>query len=93
MEEINSDKIKKAKIAVGIPSLNETDSISYIAKQADAGLQKYFKNKKAAISTLATTLSTRPTEFFCPSKQKLRRFIFQPRAILGEICGFLPEAG
>jgi glycosyltransferase involved in cell wall biosynthesis len=49
MEEINPGKIEKAEIAVGIPSLNEADSISYVVKQVDAGLQKYFKNKKAVI--------------------------------------------
>ena len=68
MEEINSDKIEKAEIAVGIPSLNEADSISYVVKQVDAGLQKYFKNKKAVIINADNNSPDKTGRVFCSSK-------------------------
>ena len=49
MIENNPEKIKKAKIVVGIPSFNEADSIAFVAKQVDKGLQKYFSQKTAVI--------------------------------------------
>lgn len=49
MLKINSDKIRKAEIAIAIPSYNEADSISYVARSVDKGLQRHFKNKKAVI--------------------------------------------
>jgi len=49
MTEENPDKIKKADIVVGIPSLNEADSISWVTKQVDEGLSNYFPHQKAVI--------------------------------------------
>ena len=36
-------------IIVGIPSYNEADSISYVVRQADEGLTKYFPHKSCKI--------------------------------------------
>ncbi len=49
MIEDNPDKIKKAEIVVGIPSLNEADNIAFITRQVDRGLTKYFGRQKAVI--------------------------------------------
>ncbi len=49
MIEDNPDKIKKAEIVVGIPSLNEADNIAFVTKQVDRGLTKYFGRQKAVI--------------------------------------------
>lgn len=49
MIEINPEKIKKAEIVVGIPSLNEVDNIAFVTKLVDKGLQKYFSQKTALI--------------------------------------------
>jgi glycosyltransferase involved in cell wall biosynthesis len=46
---VNKSKIKKADIVVGIPSLNEADNISFVVKQVDKGLKKYFKDYKCVI--------------------------------------------
>ena len=46
---VNKDKIRKADIVVGIPSLNEADNIAFVVKQIDKGLVKYFKDYKAVI--------------------------------------------
>ena len=47
--EINPDGIKKAELVVCIPSYNEADSIAFPITQADQGLSKYFREKKAVI--------------------------------------------
>jgi len=49
MIENNPEKIKEAEIVVGIPSFNEADSIAFVTKQVDKGLQKYFSQKTAVI--------------------------------------------
>ncbi|MEJ2716270.1 MAG: glycosyl transferase [Deltaproteobacteria bacterium] len=47
--EENPDRISQADIIVGIPSYNESDSISFPTQQADAGLSKYFSGMKSVI--------------------------------------------
>ncbi|MCD5396331.1 MAG: hypothetical protein LR000_01535 [Candidatus Pacebacteria bacterium] len=49
MKEINPDNVKKADIAVGIPSFNEADNIAFVVKQIDKGLVEYFNQKSAVI--------------------------------------------
>ncbi len=49
MREINPQDIKKVDIAVAIPSLNEADSIAYVVRKVDIGLQKFFPKQKAVI--------------------------------------------
>jgi glycosyltransferase involved in cell wall biosynthesis len=48
-DEINPENIKKADMVVCIPSYNEADSIGYPTAQADKGLLKYFRDKRAVI--------------------------------------------
>ncbi len=47
--EINPDGVKRADLIVCIPSYNEADSIAFPITQADQGLSKYFRDKKAVI--------------------------------------------
>ncbi len=47
--EINPENVRKAEIAVCIPSYNEADSIGYPVTQADKGLKKFFPGKRAVI--------------------------------------------
>ncbi len=47
--EINPDGVKNAELIVCIPSYNEADSIAFPITQADQGLSKYFRDKKAVI--------------------------------------------
>ncbi len=49
MKIINPGDIAEAEIVIGIPSLNEADSIGFVAKQIDQGLRKYFSDKKSVI--------------------------------------------
>jgi len=39
----------KYNVVVGIPSYNESDSISYVTKTVDEGLGEYFPDKKSII--------------------------------------------
>lgn len=45
----NPDRVKRAEIVVGIPSYKESDSIGFVVKQVDAGLQKYFHSQDCVI--------------------------------------------
>jgi len=45
----NPDRIDSAEIVVGLPSYNESDSISYPTDIAAQGLSKYFFNKTSVI--------------------------------------------
>ncbi len=47
--EINPSGIKKVEMIVCIPSYKEADSIAFPTTQADEGLRKYFRDKKAVI--------------------------------------------
>jgi len=49
MRIINPDNINEAEIVIGIPSLNEADSIGFVVKQIDQGLGKYFSDRKSVI--------------------------------------------
>jgi len=46
---VNPQKIKKAEIVVGIPSLNEAERIGFVTRQIDLGLKKYFPDKECVI--------------------------------------------
>jgi len=47
--QYNPEGIKRAEMAVCIPSYNEADSISYPTTQVDKGLVKYFGDKSSVI--------------------------------------------
>jgi len=70
MEKINLSGIKKAEIAVCIPSFNERDNIGFVAFQIDKGLRKYFKNKKAVIINCDNNSPDGTKEFFLSLKTK-----------------------
>ena len=46
---VNQNKIKQADIVVGIPSYNEAERISFVIRQIDLGLKKYFPDKDCVI--------------------------------------------
>lgn len=45
----NPQNIKTADIVVGIPSLNEADSIGFVVEMMNKGLKKYYKKHKCVI--------------------------------------------
>ncbi|NIP29834.1 MAG: glycosyl transferase, partial [Candidatus Dadabacteria bacterium] len=48
-EIANPSKVKSADIVVGIPSLNEADSIYFPVEQASKGLSIYFPHESSVI--------------------------------------------
>ncbi|MFH1523245.1 MAG: glycosyltransferase [Patescibacteria group bacterium] len=81
----NRRKIKKADLVVGIPSLNEADNISFVVKQADIGLTKYFKDKKAVIINVDNNSSDGTKKEFLGTKTKTPKiYISTPGEIKGK---------
>ncbi|HHE76507.1 MAG TPA: hypothetical protein ENL27_00765 [Candidatus Parcubacteria bacterium] len=70
MKKINLENIRKAEIAVGIPSYNEADNISYAATQIDLGLKKFFKDKKSVIINVDSNSSDGTGKVFLAAKTK-----------------------
>lgn len=56
------------KIVVGIPSYNEGDSISYVVKQVDMGLRKYFPTAKSLIVNVDSNSQDNTKKAFSETK-------------------------
>jgi hypothetical protein len=82
---INKNKIKKADIVVGIPSYNEADNISFVARQVDKGLVKYFKEHKAAIINVDNNSPDNTREKFLHTETKSPKiYISTPPGVKGK---------
>jgi len=70
---------------VGIPSYMERDSISFVTKQADLGLTKYFSNFKSIIINADNNSEDDTREAFLSTKTKTpKRYITTPKGIRGK---------
>jgi len=70
---------------VGIPSLNEADSISYVVKQADKGLTKYFPDFKCEIINVDNNSQDNTKEAFLKTKTKIKKvYISTPSGVIGK---------
>jgi len=65
---VNQNKIKKADIVVGIPSYNEAERISFVTRQIDQGLKKYFPDKDCVIVNTDSRSTDRTEEVFFNTK-------------------------
>ncbi len=70
MIEDNPDKIKKAEIVVGIPSLNEASNIALVTKKVDQGLTKYFSRQPAVIINSDNDSPDKTSRVFLGTKTK-----------------------
>ena len=84
MREENPSSIKKAKIVVGIPSFNEADSIAYVVKKVDEGLEKYFKNYQKVIINSDNNSPDGTGQVFLQTKTKTPKIYISPSST---ICG------
>jgi glycosyltransferase involved in cell wall biosynthesis len=85
MIEINPEKIKKAEIVVGIPSLNEAENISFVTKQVDQGLEKYFSQKTAVIINSDNNSPDDTGRIFLQTKTKTPKiYISTPTGMRGK---------
>ena len=75
----------KFDIVVGIPSLNEADSISFVVSQVDKGLTKHFPKHKALIVNVDNCSPDNTKGAFLRTKTKNRkRYISTPAGIKGK---------
>lgn len=80
-----SIKIKKADIVVGIPSYNEADNISFVTKQVDLGLRKYFPDLKGAIINVDGHSTDNTKKIFLTTKTKTPKIhISTPKGVTGK---------
>ncbi len=71
-------------IAVGIPSYNEGKRISFVVKQVDKGLQKYYPKKKAVIVNLDGGSSDDTRDVFYNTKTKTEKLQLWKENITGK---------
>ena len=72
-------------IIVGIPSYNEADSISYVVQQADAGLIKYFPEKKCKIVNVDNNSPDNTREAFLKTETKTEKvYLSTPPGVKGK---------
>ncbi|MBD3249140.1 glycosyltransferase [Candidatus Woesearchaeota archaeon] len=71
-------------IAVGIPSYNEGKRISFVIKQVDKGLQRYYPGKKAVIVNLDGGSSDDTRDVFYNTKTKTEKLQLWEKDITGK---------
>lgn len=82
---INKKRIRKADIVIGIPSLNEADSISHVVKQADKGLTRYSKKYNTVIINVDNDSSDDTKKVFLKTKTATPKiYISTPPGIKGK---------
>ena len=75
----------KIDIIVGIPSYNEEKSISFVVKQIDKGLSKYFSDKKSLIINADNYSEDRTKEVFLSTDTKTEKlYISTPKGVKGK---------
>lgn len=83
-------KQKTYDIIVGIPSYNEADSISFVVKQVDKGLQKYFPKLRCQIVNVDNNSSDGTKKVFLDTKTKTeKKYITTPLGVKGKGNNFL----
>jgi len=81
----NPHNISSAEIIVGIPSYNETDSISYPTDVASRGLLSFFPDKKAVIINVDNNSPDGTRETFMNTPTKIPKiYISTPRGVKGK---------
>ena len=73
------EQTKKAEIVVGIPSYNEADSIAFVVKQIDEGLNKYFSKKSAIIINVDNNSQDGTKEVFLGTKTATQKVYLSTR--------------
>ena len=77
--------IKDIEFVVGIPSYMEADSISYVTRQVDRGIVKYFSKMKSLIVNVDNNSEDDTRESFLSTKtQTPKHYISTPKGIKGK---------
>jgi len=81
----NPDSVRKAEIAVGIPSYNESRSIGNVTAIIDKGLSQFFKHKDAVIINVDNNSPDNTKEAFLKTKtQTPKLYISTPEGEKGK---------
>jgi hypothetical protein len=75
----------KYNIVVGIPSYNESDTISYVTKTVGEGLEEYFPDKKSIIVNVDNNSPDNTKEAFLGTKTRIeKKYISTAHGIRGK---------
>ncbi len=75
----------KYNVVVGIPSYNESDSISYVTKTVDEGLGEYFSDKKSIIVNVDNNSPDNTKDAFLDTKTHIeKKYISTAHGIRGK---------
>lgn len=78
-------KSSKYSVVVGIPSYNESDSISYVTKIVDEGLGEYFPGKKSIIVNVDNNSPDNTKEAFLNTNTRIeKKYISTSHGIRGK---------
>ncbi len=84
------NQIKDIELIVGIPSYMEADSIGFVTKQVDLGIQKYFAGKNAVIVNVDNNSEDNTKGAFLSTETKTpKKYITTPRGVRGKGNNFL----
>ena len=75
----------KYNIVVGIPSYNESDTISYVAKTVSEGLEEYFPDKKSIIVNIDNNSPDNTKDAFLDAKTRIeKKYISTAHGVRGK---------
>jgi hypothetical protein len=76
---------KKYDVVVGIPSYNESDTISHVAKTVGEGLEEYFPDKKSIIVNVDNNSPDNTKDAFLDTKTRIqKKYISTAHGIRGK---------
>ena len=85
MKIMKKKKSSKYSVVVGIPSYNESDSISYVTKIVDEGLGEYFPGKKSIIVNVDNNSPDNTKEAFLDTNTRIeKKYISTSHGIRGK---------
>ncbi len=72
-------------LIVGIPSYNEADSIEFVVKKIDEGIQKYFSDKRSIILNVDNNSPDNTRDVFLNTKTETKKeYITTPEGVKGK---------
>jgi glycosyltransferase involved in cell wall biosynthesis len=73
MKRSKVSKSKKYDVVVGIPSYNESDTISHVTEVVGEGLEEYFSDKKCIIVNVDNNSPDNTKDAFLDTKTRIEK--------------------
>jgi len=90
MKKKQSKQNKKYDVVVGIPSYNESDTISHVTEVVGEGLEEYFSDKKCIIVNVDNNSPDNTKDAFLDTKTRIeKKYISTAHGIRGKGNNFL----